>query len=98
MASTNGGNVGALIFLTPPEGSGNMCDYTLGVSISLLSVSLGTVNGNLKNGVGVNINFIMASGTLNIYLKNGNEIWVTVNITLKFEDNAITGDYRLVSF
>jgi hypothetical protein len=62
-----------------------------------VGISLGTIYGNLKDGVGVNVDLWVASGSLRFYLKNGNELWIHVDIKISF-DGSFSGDYKIISF
>lgn len=62
-----------------------------------MGISLGTIYGNLKDGVGVNVDLWVASGSLRFYLKNGNELWIHVDIKISF-DGSFSGDYKIISF
>ncbi|KAK2594033.1 hypothetical protein QQS21_008252 [Conoideocrella luteorostrata] len=70
--------------------------FELGVSVSILGINVGNIFGNLKNGVGININLFLASGSIRFYLKNGKEVWVHVDITVKF-DGKFEGDYKILT-
>ncbi|CRK12115.1 hypothetical protein BN1723_009601 [Verticillium longisporum] len=73
--------------------------YTLeiGVTISLLGISLGDIVGNLRDGVVLNIELFLAVGAIRLYLKNGNEVWVPLNIRVKF-NGSYDSHYKIVSF
>ncbi|EGY23370.1 uncharacterized protein VDAG_04808 [Verticillium dahliae VdLs.17] len=73
--------------------------YTLetGVIISVLGISLGDIVGNLKDGVVLNIELFLAVGAIRLYLKNGNEIWVALNIRVKF-NGWYYSHYKIISF
>ena len=62
-----------------------------------MGISLGTIYGNLKDGVGVNVDLWVASGSLRFYLKNGNELWIHLDIKVSF-DGSFSGDYKIISF
>ncbi|PMD19209.1 hypothetical protein NA56DRAFT_205734 [Hyaloscypha hepaticicola] len=71
--------------------------FAISVNISIVGISLGTIYGNLKDGVGVNVDLWVASGSLRFYLKNGNELWIHVDIKISF-DGSFSGDYKIISF
>ncbi|KAL2153772.1 hypothetical protein VTH82DRAFT_4927 [Thermothelomyces myriococcoides] len=53
----------------------------IGVSLSILGISIGTFHGNLKDGLGVDVNLFAVQGSLKFYLKNGNEVWLGGNLS-----------------
>jgi hypothetical protein len=63
----------------------------------VVGISLGTIYGNLKDGVGVKIDIFVAKGSLKFYLKNGNELWIHVDIKVTF-DGSFDGDYKIITF
>ncbi|RXG50435.1 hypothetical protein VDGE_04808 [Verticillium dahliae] len=73
--------------------------YTLeiGATISLLGISLGDIVENLKDGVVLNIELFLAVGAIRLYLKNGNEVWVALDIRVKF-NGSYDSHYKIVSF
>jgi len=44
-------------------------------------IKLGAVQGNLKDGIVVSFNVYAAQGSFTFHLKNGNELWVDVDVT-----------------
>ncbi|EEY23466.1 hypothetical protein D7B24_006490 [Verticillium nonalfalfae] len=70
--------------------------FEIGVSVSILGINVGNIFGNLKDGVGLNINLFLASGSIKFYLKNGNEVWVHLDIKVKF-DGHFEGDYKIIT-
>ncbi|KAM0274349.1 hypothetical protein ACHAQH_007944 [Verticillium albo-atrum] len=70
--------------------------FNIGVSVSVLGINIGNIIGHLKDGVGININLLLATGSIKLYLKNGNEFWVNVEIKVKF-DGSYDGDYNIVT-
>ncbi|CRK12120.1 hypothetical protein HYQ45_015154 [Verticillium longisporum] len=70
--------------------------FEIGVSVSILGINVGNIFGNLKDGVGLNINLFLASGSIKFYLKNGNELWVHLDIKVKF-DGHFEGDYKIIT-
>ncbi|KAJ1325307.1 hypothetical protein MN608_10019 [Microdochium nivale] len=83
----------------PVKVSGYLDTNTLevGLSISVAGISLGNIYGNLKDGVGVKVNLLVAKGEIRFYLKNGNELWVHLEIKIIF-DGSYNGDYKIISF
>ncbi|KAM0535745.1 hypothetical protein ACHAQF_006327 [Verticillium nonalfalfae] len=102
MPSSAEQNIGAVINLTAPE-EGNTHGYIdtdtfeIGISVSILGINVGNIYGNLKDGVGLNIDLFLAEGSIKLYLKNGNEVWINVDVSVKF-DGSFQGDYKIISF
>ncbi|KAF5659831.1 hypothetical protein FHETE_9261 [Fusarium heterosporum] len=69
----------------------------LGISVSVAGVSIGNIYGSLKDGVGLDVDLFAAQGSLKFYLKNGNEIWVTLDLKIRF-DGHYTGEHKIISF
>jgi hypothetical protein len=74
----------------------NIHGFEITVTISLLGIDLGTFNGNLKDGLAVNINLLAAKGEIKFYLKNGNELWLRFNIKVIF-DGTFEKEIKLLS-
>jgi hypothetical protein len=64
--------------------------------VSILGINVGNIFGNLKDGVGVKVDLFLAKGSIKIYLKNGNEVWVHLDIKVKF-DGSFDGDYKILT-
>lgn len=64
--------------------------------MSILGINVGNIFGNLKDGVGVKVDLFLAKGSIKIYLKNGNEVWVHLDIKVKF-DGSFDGDYKILT-
>lgn len=62
-----------------------------------MGIDLGTIHGNLKDGVVLKVNIFVAKGEIRFYLKNGNELWVSLSLKIKF-DGSFEGDYKIISF
>ncbi|KYK54456.1 hypothetical protein DCS_06414 [Drechmeria coniospora] len=71
--------------------------YEIGLIISVLGINLGNIYGNIKEGVVVKVNLGLAKGQLKFYLKNGNELWVHIDIKVLF-DGSFHGDYKIISW
>ncbi|KAH7311490.1 hypothetical protein B0I35DRAFT_514256 [Stachybotrys elegans] len=61
--------------------------YETGVEVAIMGISLGIITGNLKDGVGVSFALVALSGSVKLYLKNGNEIWVHQYIKTPFSQD-----------
>ncbi|CAI6079882.1 unnamed protein product [Clonostachys chloroleuca] len=70
--------------------------FEIGVSVSILGINIGNIFGNLKDGVGVKVDLFLAKGSIKIYLKNGNEVWVHLDVKVKF-DGSFDGDYKILT-
>ncbi|KAM0635675.1 hypothetical protein ACHAPW_001340 [Verticillium nonalfalfae] len=109
MPSSAEQNIGAVINLTAPEegntqwvatqisGYIDTDTFEIGISVSILGINVGNIYGNLKDGVGLNIDLFLAEGSIKLYLKNGNEVWINVDVSVKF-DGSFQGDYKIISF
>ena len=70
----------------------------IGVVVSILGISLGNVYGLLKDGIGIKVDLSYAKGSISLYLKNGNEIWVKLdNVQITF-DGTYEGNYKVLAF
>ncbi|KAF4415153.1 hypothetical protein FACUT_13636 [Fusarium acutatum] len=69
----------------------------LGVSISIVGINVGNIFGNLKDGVGLNVNLFAAKGEIKLYLKNESDLWVHIDVSVTF-DGSFEGDYKILSF
>ncbi|KAI0185613.1 hypothetical protein EV127DRAFT_348007, partial [Xylaria flabelliformis] len=54
------------------------------VEVAVLGISVGTYDFNLKDGLTLSINLVVASGTIRFYGKNGNELWMYYKLTAPF--------------
>ncbi|RSL62704.1 hypothetical protein CEP53_004688 [Fusarium sp. AF-6] len=71
--------------------------YEIGVSISVVGINVGNIFGNIKDGIGVDINLYVAKGSLRLYLKNENELWVHLDVSVTF-GGSFTGDHLVISW
>ncbi|KAL9598566.1 MAG: hypothetical protein Q9219_004397 [cf. Caloplaca sp. 3 TL-2023] len=69
----------------------------LGVSVSIIGISLGNFYGSLQDGVGIDVGLFVVKGSIKFYLKNGNELWVYLGLNVTFDGNY-EGDYKIMSF
>ena len=65
--------------------------------MSVLGIKLGSFYGNLKDGLVINIDLFLAKGSIKFYLKNGNELWVRVDLDVKF-DGSFHQDAKILSW
>ncbi|KAF5002777.1 hypothetical protein FGRMN_175 [Fusarium graminum] len=71
--------------------------YEIGVSPSIGGLQTGNIFGNLKDGVGLNLNLNYYKGQTRFYLKNGNELWTHIDVKVTFNGHY-EGDYKIFSF
>ncbi|WQF90320.1 hypothetical protein CDEST_15334 [Colletotrichum destructivum] len=70
--------------------------FEVGLTISIVGINVGNIFGNLKDGVGLKINLLAATGEIRFYLKNGNEVWVHLDVKIVF-DGHYEGDYKIIT-
>ncbi|RMJ08475.1 hypothetical protein CDV36_011920 [Fusarium kuroshium] len=70
--------------------------YELAISISIVGINVGNIYGNIKDGIGLDINLFVAKGSIKFYLKNGNELWVHLDVSVTF-DGSFSGDHKIIS-
>ncbi|KAL3421210.1 hypothetical protein PVAG01_07655 [Phlyctema vagabunda] len=71
--------------------------WEIGVEVKALGIKLGNFYGSLKDGLGININLLLITGQVKFYLKNGNELWIHVDVKVKF-DGSFQKDAKIISF
>ncbi|EGX93686.1 hypothetical protein CCM_01955 [Cordyceps militaris CM01] len=71
-------------------------NWEIGVTVSIMGIDLGTVYGNLRDGVVLNVDLFLAKGQVRFYLKNGNEVWVHLSVEIRF-DGKFEGDYKIIT-
>ncbi|KAL7933974.1 hypothetical protein V8C35DRAFT_302911 [Trichoderma chlorosporum] len=62
------------------KGRINTSTYMLFLEGFVFGSSVGSLNGDIRNGIHVDINHMMASGTADFSLRNNNEIWLNANV------------------
>ncbi|KAK6208208.1 hypothetical protein LQW54_006989 [Pestalotiopsis sp. IQ-011] len=50
----------------------------------IAGISIGPIKGNLKDGVGLKLNLNSAKGQTKFYLKNGNEVWTHIEVSIRW--------------
>ena len=55
-------------------------NYGVGLEVKLFGISLGTFYGDLKQGLGISINVLAATGEIKLTLEDG-AVWVTIQLT-----------------
>lgn len=65
--------------------------------MSVLGIKLGSFYGNLKDGLAINIDLFLVKGSIKFYLKNGNELWVRVDVEVRF-DGGFHEDAKILSW
>ncbi|KAI1132447.1 hypothetical protein F5Y10DRAFT_261156 [Nemania abortiva] len=83
----------------PVKISGYIDTSTLEIEINaiVMGITLGTVYGNLNDGVVIKVNLIAVKGEIRFFLKNGNELWVGLHLEVIF-DGTYEGDYKIFSW
>ncbi|KAL4728334.1 hypothetical protein ACLX1H_005077 [Fusarium chlamydosporum] len=71
-------------------------DFKLTVEASYCGLKAGTLEGNLKDGMSVNVNYHVAMGGQKWYLKNGNELWTHIDLKVMFNGHY-EGDYKILT-
>lgn len=66
------------------------------IEISIAGISLGHIYDNLKDGIGVNVDLFSATGSLKFYLRNGNEVWIQLDVKITF-DGSYSGGYKILT-
>ncbi|KAJ5216818.1 hypothetical protein N7468_009826 [Penicillium chermesinum] len=61
-----------------------------------MGISAGTLTGNLRDGVKLNISYHLGKGTQHWYLKNGNQLWTHVDFSVSF-NGSYQGAYKIFS-
>jgi len=80
------------------SGTIDTSDFGIRVAVSIAGITLGEpLEGNMKDGVSAKFDLFAARGGLKYYLKNGNEIWIHVDVKVVF-DGSFYGDYKILSF
>ncbi|KAH8780075.1 hypothetical protein F5883DRAFT_517030 [Diaporthe sp. PMI_573] len=70
--------------------------FEVGLTISIAGINVGNIYGNLNDGVGLKVDLLVASGEIRFYLKNGNEVWVHLDVKIVF-DGKYEGDYKIIT-
>ncbi|QRV73254.1 hypothetical protein RhiJN_01268 [Ceratobasidium sp. AG-Ba] len=60
------------------------------------SIKLAELAGDLKTGIETGINVFVAEGRARLYLKDGNQIWLSLELSSKFFP-TIKGEYKLIT-
>jgi len=66
----------------------------IGVEVDVFGAKVLQMFGNLKDGVVGRIDLFLAEGEIKFYLKNGNEVWVHLHLSVKF-DGTFDQDVKL---
>lgn len=67
------------------------------VKVPLLpEITIGTVNGHLKDGISVNVNVAVVKGSVTFFMKNGKEVWVKLELTSKLFP-PINRQFRIIA-
>lgn len=68
----------------------------IGVEVDVFGAKILQMFGNLKDGVVGKIDLFLAKGEIKFYLKNGNEVWVHLHLSVTF-DGTFEEDVKLVT-
>ena len=52
---------------------------------SVLGISLGSFNGNLKDGLVIKVDLFMVKGEVRFFMRNGNQVWVGLKLSVTFD-------------
>lgn len=66
------------------------------MTVTVVGINVGALYGNLKDSVELKIDLFVVNGEIQFYLKNGNEIWIHLDLKVKF-DGHYEGDYKILS-
>jgi hypothetical protein len=70
--------------------------YEIGVTVTVAGINVGAIYGNLKDGVVLKVDLFVVKGQIKFYLKNGNEVWVNLDLKITF-DGSYSGDYKILT-
>lgn len=66
-------------------GTVNTSTFAISVNVSILGINLGGFNGNLKDGLIIKVDLVAVKGEVRLYLKNGNEVWIGLKLSVVFD-------------
>ncbi|KMK63310.1 hypothetical protein Y699_04140 [Aspergillus fumigatus Z5] len=91
-------NFGPLSFfgIVTVSGYVDTSTYEASISVSVIGINIGTLSGNLHDGITLKVNLIAVKGELRFYLKNGNELWLHVDLKVVF-DGSYNDDVKIIS-
>ena len=67
------------------------------MEVTVLGAKIFTLFGNLKDGVVGEIDLFVAKGKITFFLKNGNELWVKVELEITF-DGTFETEAKILEF
>lgn len=67
----------------------------IGVEASVLGIKLGSFYGNLKDGIGIDVDLFLVKGSIKFYLRNGNQLYVKLKLSVKF-DGSYDEDIKIL--
>ena len=67
------------------------------VTLSVVGISLGKFCGSFDNGFSIDVNIFVAKGSVRFYVKNGNQLWVRVDLDVTF-DGGYHQDAKIIDF
>ncbi|KAH1704340.1 hypothetical protein KXX24_007573 [Aspergillus fumigatus] len=91
-------NFGPLSFfgIVTVSGYVDTSTYEASISVSVIGINIGTLSGNLHDGITLKVNLIAVKGELRFYIKNGNELWLHVDLKVVF-DGSYNDDVKIIS-
>ncbi|RMJ07794.1 hypothetical protein BHE90_007867 [Fusarium euwallaceae] len=73
----------------------NTDSWEIGVSNSIVGINVGTIYGDLRDGVGLDISLSAAKGSIKWYLKNGRELWARLDVRTS-PNGSVSDDYKII--
>ena len=67
------------------------------VEIIVAGITIGTFDFKLKDGLTIKINLLAVTGEIRFYVKNGNELWVHIELKVLF-DGQWNEDAKIISW
>jgi hypothetical protein len=65
--------------------------------VSVLGISIGNYDFTLADGLTINIDLFLVKGLLKFYVKNGKELWMHYEVSVRF-DGTWNGDVKIISW
>ncbi|KAL2801560.1 hypothetical protein BJX63DRAFT_442490 [Aspergillus granulosus] len=78
------------------DGYVNTSTVAIRVQVSVFGAKILNITADLKRGVCANINLALANGQICFYLKNGKEVWIRLQLKVKW-DGSFNKEERLLS-
>ncbi|KAM0344129.1 hypothetical protein ACHAPU_007850 [Fusarium lateritium] len=83
----------------PIRNFGKFDKQTLDLEITpaYIGIEARVIKGNLRDGLGVKINYLQAKGEQKWYMKNGNELWTRFDVSITFNGHY-ESDRKILTF